>query len=164
MLSDAGAKLTTYDLELGFDNRPVDWLLQRYLPHIDNIIRTFETIGHIAHMNLRGDEMLEAKYLMGAIVLEVRIFHSLRSLFRDSNHIGILTWTVFRLVENLASARSLIRLVWSIMNFEFCRWNSWLAILIHSLLSLNRDVNSNLTLKTFSGTRDCNWSTRELST
>lgn len=73
-LKDSGAEITSHDLFLGFDNRTVEWLLQHYLPHIDNIISSFESVGHIAHMNLRGDEMLAAKYLMGAIVLEVRRF------------------------------------------------------------------------------------------
>lgn len=67
-----GATITSVDLPLRFENRSLEWLLSHYLPHIPNVINSFETVGHIAHMNLRGDDMLEAKHIIGAIVLEVR--------------------------------------------------------------------------------------------
>lgn len=85
LFKETGAELVSHDLFLGFDNRTLEWLLQHYLPHIDNIVSSFESIGHIAHMNLRGDDMLAAKYLIGAIVLEVRPFSSHSTRFRSSN-------------------------------------------------------------------------------
>lgn len=72
IIEETGTTIISHDLFLGFDNRTVEWHLQHYLPHIENIISSYEAVGHIAHMNLRGDDMLAAKYLMGAIVLEVR--------------------------------------------------------------------------------------------
>jgi len=72
ILQDTLATVESFGILLDFEHRTVDWLLSYYLPHIPNIVNSFETIGHIAHMNLRGDEMLKAKYTIGAIILEVR--------------------------------------------------------------------------------------------
>lgn len=72
LINSTGATVETHDVFIGFDNRPVEWLLAQYMPHIENITSSFEHVGHIAHMNLR-DEMLDAKYLIGAIVLLVRL-------------------------------------------------------------------------------------------
>lgn len=72
LIKKCNAVTCTYPVFIGFDHRPVEWLLAQYLPHIPNIVNSFETVGHIAHMNLRGEEMIQAKYTIGAIVLEVR--------------------------------------------------------------------------------------------
>ena len=73
-LKEIEAKVGTKDVLIDFDHRSLEWLLSQYHPHIENIVNSFELVGHIAHMNLRGEDMLAAKYTIGAIVLEVRQF------------------------------------------------------------------------------------------
>lgn len=60
-----GAEETTYDLVLGYEHWTSEQVLRAILPdEIDEIPSSFETIGHIAHLNLR-DSQLEFKSLIG---------------------------------------------------------------------------------------------------
>lgn len=60
-----GAEETTYDLVVGYEHWTSEQVLRAVLPaEISEIPSSFETIGHIAHVNLR-DSQVEYKSLIG---------------------------------------------------------------------------------------------------
>ena len=60
-----GAEETTYKLVLGYEHWTAEQVLRAVLPaEISEIPSSFETIGHIAHVNLR-DSQLDYKTLIG---------------------------------------------------------------------------------------------------
>lgn len=60
-----GAEETTYDLVLGYENWTAEQVLRAVLPaEINEVPSAFETIGHIAHVNLR-DSQLDYKKIIG---------------------------------------------------------------------------------------------------
>ena len=62
-------QLTAYDLILGFDFFTVEQLLSQILPSsLTDIPTSFETAGHIAHLNLR-ENMLPYKYIIAQVIL-----------------------------------------------------------------------------------------------
>eukprot|EP00041_Stephanoeca_diplocostata_P020790 m.472497 g.472497 ORF g.472497 m.472497 type:complete len:386 (+) comp21661_c3_seq16:202-1359(+) len=67
---DSDVNLIDYSLTLSFDYWSADQLLRAALPsEVKEVTSSFETIGHIAHMNLR-DEQLPYKNLIGEIIKE----------------------------------------------------------------------------------------------
>lgn len=68
-LASCGSNVTLidYTLTLGFEYWSADQLLRAALPvEVKEVTSSFETIGHIAHMNLR-DEQLPYKHLIGEV-------------------------------------------------------------------------------------------------
>lgn len=64
-----GAEETTYDLILGYEHWTAEQVLRAVLPaEISEVPSSFETIGHIAHVNLR-DSQLDYKKLIGRCFL-----------------------------------------------------------------------------------------------
>ena len=64
-----GAEETTYDLVLGYEHWTAEQVLRAVLPtEISEVPSSFETIGHIAHVNLR-DSQLDYKTLIGKCYL-----------------------------------------------------------------------------------------------
>ncbi len=60
----------TYPFQLTYDHYSADEVLSRYLsPITSEIPSSFETIGHIAHMNLR-DDIVGYKHLIGQVILD----------------------------------------------------------------------------------------------
>lgn len=60
----------TYPFQLTYDHYSADEVLSRYLsPITTEIPSSFETIGHIAHMNLR-DDIVGYKHLIGQVILD----------------------------------------------------------------------------------------------
>lgn len=60
-----GAEETTYDLVLGYENWTAEQVLRAVLSaEINEVPSAFETIGHIAHVNLR-DSQLDYKKIIG---------------------------------------------------------------------------------------------------
>ena len=60
-----GAEETKYDLVLGYEHWTAEQVLRAVLPgEISEVPSSFETIGHIAHVNLR-DTQLDYKKLIG---------------------------------------------------------------------------------------------------
>ena len=60
-----GAEETTYELVLGYEHWTAEQVLRAVLPdEITEVPSSFETIGHIAHVNLR-DSQLDYKKLIG---------------------------------------------------------------------------------------------------
>lgn len=64
-VENQGAEKTTHDLVLGYEHWTTEQVLRAVLPpEINEIPSSFETIGHIAHVNLR-DSQLDYKHLIG---------------------------------------------------------------------------------------------------
>lgn len=61
--------MTTYEVPLTYEYFNAAQALSKLLPPGVEIPSSFETIGHVAHMNLR-DEHAEYKYLIGKVVLD----------------------------------------------------------------------------------------------
>jgi len=60
-----GAEETTYEMVLGYEHWTAEQVLRAVLPdEITEVPSSFETIGHIAHVNLR-DSQLDYKKLIG---------------------------------------------------------------------------------------------------
>jgi tRNA (guanine37-N1)-methyltransferase len=51
----------------------LDWsmhpVLQRLLPEGSDVPSSFETVGHVAHLNIR-DELIPYKHLIGQVILD----------------------------------------------------------------------------------------------
>lgn len=64
-LQSHGAEETTYELLLGYEHWTAEQVLRAVLPaEISEVPSSFETIGHIAHVNLR-DSQLDYRKLIG---------------------------------------------------------------------------------------------------
>ncbi|GBG58754.1 hypothetical protein CBR_g154 [Chara braunii] len=62
-------QLVPYDVVLDYAYWPVDHVLKELLPRGCEIPSSFETVGHVAHLNLR-DELLPYKTLIAEVLLE----------------------------------------------------------------------------------------------
>lgn len=63
------AEVTRYTLHLGYPHLSLEQVLRRVLPPGLPAVSSFETIGHIAHLNLR-DEHLPYRHLIGQVILD----------------------------------------------------------------------------------------------
>lgn len=60
-----GAEETSYEMALGYEHWTAEQVLRAVLPtEVNEVPTSFETIGHIAHVNLR-DSQLDYKKLIG---------------------------------------------------------------------------------------------------
>ena len=65
-----GAVPVHHDLVFDYDHWTADQVLKAVLPSsLDEVTTSFSTVGHIAHMNLR-DEQLEYKGIIGQVILD----------------------------------------------------------------------------------------------
>lgn len=64
-----GGSIVQHTVTIGYDNMTVEAVLRRVLPAEIEVPSGFECIGHIAHVNLR-DEQLPYKYLIGEVFLK----------------------------------------------------------------------------------------------
>ncbi|KAK9810055.1 hypothetical protein WJX72_004048 [[Myrmecia] bisecta] len=62
-------EVTTYEQPMDYGCWPADYVLKRLLPEGSEVPSSFETIGHIAHLNLR-DELLPYKHVIGQVILD----------------------------------------------------------------------------------------------
>ena len=60
---------TTHDLVLSYDYFNAEQVLRQLLPEGCDVPGSFETVGHIAHLNLR-DQVLEYKHVIGRVLLD----------------------------------------------------------------------------------------------
>ncbi|KAL6761801.1 tRNA-methyltransferase [Haematococcus lacustris] len=67
--SKHGLALTSYDLPLSYEQHNVDQVLKKLLPAGVDAPASFETVGHIIHLNLR-EEQLPYRYLIGQVLLD----------------------------------------------------------------------------------------------
>ena len=69
-------KELVYDLELSYEQWGADQVLRAVIPeHVTEVPNAFETIGHIAHLNLRECH-LDYKDIIGTYTLYYQPFHS----------------------------------------------------------------------------------------
>jgi len=68
-VGEGGIEMTTYELPLTYEYFNASQVLRRLLPDCVEVPSSFETVGHVAHMNLR-EEHEEHKYLIGKVILE----------------------------------------------------------------------------------------------
>lgn len=61
--------VTEYDLHLGYEYFNAEQILRKMLPAGVEVPGSFETVGHIAHLNLR-DEVAEFKHMIGRVLLD----------------------------------------------------------------------------------------------
>ncbi|CAI7901428.1 unnamed protein product, partial [Closterium sp. NIES-53] len=64
--------VTTYEQRLDYSYWPADHVLRMLLPPGVEVPTAFETVGHIAHVNLR-DDLLPYRFVIGKVLLEVRL-------------------------------------------------------------------------------------------
>mmetsp|Transcript_17974 Transcript_17974/g.23499 ORF Transcript_17974/g.23499 Transcript_17974/m.23499 type:complete len:474 (-) Transcript_17974:35-1456(-) len=63
-------KVVEHEISLGYENFSQEHVLKQLLPEsMTEIPSSFETIGHIAHFNLR-EELMPYRYLIGQVVLD----------------------------------------------------------------------------------------------
>ena len=58
-----------YQLELNYEHFSTDHILTKVLPEGCEVPSAFETIGHIAHVNLR-EPLMEYKHVIGQVILD----------------------------------------------------------------------------------------------
>ena len=68
LLDKDGCERSSHVLKLTYDDWTVDEVLRKLLP-VQEVPSAFETVGHIAHVNLRND-VLPFKYLVGHVILD----------------------------------------------------------------------------------------------
>ncbi|KAJ3044618.1 tRNA(m(1)G37)methyltransferase [Rhizophlyctis rosea] len=62
-------EVTRYEIELGYDYWSADQILRSILPDDIDVPSAFETVGHIAHLNLR-DQYIPYKKIIGEVILD----------------------------------------------------------------------------------------------
>lgn len=68
-LQDEGLSVTTATVDVDYSYWPAYAVLQRLLPAGMEVPSSFESVGHIAHLNLR-EELLPFKYIIGQVILD----------------------------------------------------------------------------------------------
>ena len=66
------SNLKDYTLELGYEYFTAEEVLRTLLPDHIVVPTGFETVGHIAHLNLK-EEQMPFKHLIGEVILDVKI-------------------------------------------------------------------------------------------
>lgn len=69
LIHDAGIEIVDYPLTLDYSYWPADHILKKLLPEGSDVPSSFETVGHIAHLNIR-DELIPYKHLIGQVILD----------------------------------------------------------------------------------------------
>ncbi|GBG28348.1 tRNA guanine37-N1-methyltransferase [Hondaea fermentalgiana] len=66
----AGAELIDWEVRNGYEHLTVEQVLRRLIPEdIKELPSSFETVGHLAHLNLR-EEVLPWRYEVGQVILD----------------------------------------------------------------------------------------------
>ncbi|GAQ87203.1 hypothetical protein KFL_003380080 [Klebsormidium nitens] len=67
--ADRDVEITQHEVVLDYDSYTADQVLKEVLPAGAEVPSSFETIGHVAHVNLR-DELLPYRRIIGEVLLE----------------------------------------------------------------------------------------------
>ncbi|KAJ3182027.1 tRNA(m(1)G37)methyltransferase [Geranomyces variabilis] len=121
---DVGAEVTEYELTLDYEYWTAEQVLRSILPDDIEIPASFETVGHIAHLNLR-DAFLPYKHIIGQVLLDKNT--NLKTIVNKTGNIDN-TFRFFQM-EVLAGKRDLMAQVNESgckFKFDFSRvyWNS----------------------------------------
>lgn len=68
-LRDVGAELAPESIALGYENMSADEVLRQVLPRGADVPSSFETVGHVAHLNLR-DDLLPYRHAIAQVLLD----------------------------------------------------------------------------------------------
>jgi tRNA (guanine37-N1)-methyltransferase len=72
LIRSDSAEVKEHDIELNYDSFFLDQALRMILPpEITELPSAFETVGHIAHLNLKA-WLLPYKHIIGQLILDVR--------------------------------------------------------------------------------------------
>ncbi|DBA01967.1 TPA: hypothetical protein N0F65_006700 [Lagenidium giganteum] len=69
MVREEGLAIVEHSIELDYSYYPVDQVLAKLLPEVMDIPSSFEAVGHVAHLNLR-DNQLPYKHIIGQVILD----------------------------------------------------------------------------------------------
>lgn len=69
LLASGEAVLMRHKVHLGYEHVSAEEALERLLPAGLEVPRSFETVGHVAHFNLR-DQQLPHRFLVGRVILD----------------------------------------------------------------------------------------------
>jgi len=123
-IEQAGVKVTSFDLCLGYDHFTAEEILRKILPKGMDIPSSYEQAGHVCHLNLR-DSQLPFRYIIGQVILDKN--KSVRTVVNKTGKIE----TEFRTfpMEHLAGDPStVIRLkehqCWFEFEYRDVYWNS----------------------------------------
>ncbi|KAI8593599.1 guanine(37)-N1-methyltransferase [Geranomyces variabilis] len=133
---DVGAEVTEYVLTLDYEYWTAEQVLRSILPDDIEIPASFETVGHIAHLNLR-DVFMPYKHIIGQVLLDKNT--NLKTIVNKTGNIDN-TFRFFEM-ELLAGERDLMAQVNESgckFKFDFSRvyWNSRLQTEHSRLVSL----------------------------
>lgn len=64
VIKESNGEFIQHDLNLTYDHYPADQILNAVMPDEIEVTKSFETVGHIAHMNLKEDQ-LPYKHIIG---------------------------------------------------------------------------------------------------
>ncbi|KAJ3157575.1 tRNA(m(1)G37)methyltransferase [Geranomyces michiganensis] len=131
-----GAEVTEYELTLDYDYWTAEQVLRSILPDEVEIPASFETVGHIAHLNLR-DVFLPYKHIIGQVLLDKN--NNLKTIVNKTGNIDN-TYRFFEM-ELLAGERNLMAQLNESgckFKFDFSRvyWNSRLQTEHRRVVSL----------------------------
>ncbi|EWS71696.1 tRNA (guanine(37)-N1)-methyltransferase, putative (macronuclear) [Tetrahymena thermophila SB210] len=68
-VQDFGLEIVDYEVNIGFDNIPVNEILEKIIPAEIGVPTGYETVGHIAHFNLKPQQY-PYKHLIGQVIIE----------------------------------------------------------------------------------------------
>lgn len=68
LIREHAEEVVRHDIRIGADHMSTEEILKMVLPAEVGTVSSFETVGHIAHVNLR-DEQLPHKYVIGDVIL-----------------------------------------------------------------------------------------------
>ncbi|XP_057290590.1 tRNA (guanine(37)-N1)-methyltransferase-like [Hydractinia symbiolongicarpus] len=70
ILDEEGATFTRHEIELTYKDFNLEEILKKVLPkNTEELVSSFETVGHIAHVNLK-ENLLDFKHLIGTLLLD----------------------------------------------------------------------------------------------
>ncbi|XP_057290591.1 uncharacterized protein LOC130613267 [Hydractinia symbiolongicarpus] len=71
ILDEEGALFTTHEIELTYKDFNLEEILKKVLPEdSEELVSSFETVGHIAHVNLK-ENLLDFKHLIGYYTMHI---------------------------------------------------------------------------------------------
>lgn len=135
-LRAAEVEVVAHELSIGYDYWTVEHVLKDILPSGTEVPSSFETIGHIAHLNLR-EELLPYKHIIGQVILDKN-----PRMKTVVNKVGSITneFRVFQMevIAGKADLETEVRQHSTVfkLNFGEVYWNSRLESEHHRLVSV----------------------------
>lgn len=120
------AEKTSYDLILGYEHWTTEQVLRAVLPaEINEIPSSFETVGHIAHVNLR-DSQLDYKHFIGQVLLD-KNSPQIKTVVNKTNTIhDVFRFFKMEVIAGEDNFQTTVKQDGCIFEFDFSKvyWNS----------------------------------------